>query len=392
MNEDIVIEENNDYINIQEDPENKELTFKPSIYKKLNDKYYSIIDKLHLRFLTNIIDKIMSSMIFFIILIIVACVCAVFCFSGSSLNEYKLTVFSDNVQLKNYTLFLNSGSQLIFENNGKKISDTVVFQTENNADVVAKIIVDGYSPIIKKFSCNETEIKLNIKLEKEIEELQAKENLFSFVFVSKTGTISKFGKINVKCDDFSQDYQLPNGYLNNEKLPCNAVSVSANIENYPSVNQTCNPGLCRIVFNDVLSDVKTQNVLPKNKLVVYVNNKYNEPQKDITVDIREDSITKDLIDSGKTKDFGSYSVDLIAGKYIVSISDSSGKYAGQMKNITVGAGNLSPVIFVLEDPAIGKLNVGFSVEDYNADEPNFVQGTIFLKDVNQNILETKRFD
>ncbi len=379
-------------IDIQEPPKNKELTLNESWYKKLSNKYYSLIDKLHLRSVTNVIDKVMPSMIFFLVLfLIIIAVIVYFTVFSSAMNSYTLKINLDGKLLTDsYTITLTSKDPVELVGTGRNVKGPVTFNALSDSTINAKITLKDMTQTTKQFITNKSEIILNIVSNSTITTTKTdqKENLFSFILVTQNGTLQKDAVISVSCQDFNMQYNLIKGVLNDQKIPCNTVSIIANIDNYPGVKQNCNFGMCKILVQDNLSsDVKVMQNVPKNKLIVYVNGKDGKPASNMTLEIRDNSETKELIDSGITGDFGSYSSELLSGTYNIILSDPSGKYAAQTKQAIITAGNAVTVSFVLDVLPMGNLNINFKVED-----DNFVSGTIFLKDENQNILETKKYD
>jgi hypothetical protein len=372
--------------------EKKELTYTPSLYKRISDKYYAIIDKLHLRPLTNVIDKVMPSMIFFALLAIIIIVLIIYIIiagMGPSINDYSLTIsLNGKAYTDNYTIALSGSDSLQLLTPAKTKGETK-FSCAENQSLTANITM-GKEKYTKTFVNDKSKIILELFQDKKptVSNTNEKtENLFSFILTTPNGTLNKSGTLKVSCDAFSQDYPISNGILNNIKIPCKSVSVSANVENIPPVTQMCSPGVCKINMSDNLSTDKIKEVLPTNKLIIYVNNKDGSSAQNINVEVRDDSLSQELVDSGTTRDFGSYNVDLVIGEYVVNISDPSGKFGPQQKKVKVTAGSLDPLIFVLDLPAIGNIVVDFDVEDSNV-----VSGTLYLKDLNYKIIQTKQFD
>lgn len=372
--------------------EQKELTYTPSLYKRISDKYYALVDKLHLRPITDKIDKVMPSMIFFGILALIIIVLIIYFIlvglSGASVNEYSLS-FTLNEKAYSGDYLINlSGNDSIQLITSSKAKGETKFLCQENVSVNAKITISGQT-YNKSFKTDKKKINFDIVTNVSVDNTseKKKENIFSFALVTPNGSLDKSGIIKANCDDFSQEYNFSNGLLNNIKMPCKIVSVNVNVEGIPPVSQMCNPGLCKINMSDNLSTNKIDQIVPTNKLVIYVNNKDGSSAVGINVEILEDSVGQELVDNGKTKDFGAYNIDLMQGDYIVNISDPLGNFASQQKKVKVTAGNLEPLIFVLDVPAIGNILINFNVEDSNV-----LSGTIFLKDENQNILQTKPFD
>lgn len=317
-----------------------------------------------------------------VVIVVVLLIIYFLIFSSPS---FSLKILVDGKQ------FSDVGSISLFTNNGKLEftveNGLILFETEKGTTVTVKIkLTDG--TITKQIIANKKDLVLNITTNKSEDSFatdEKKENVFSFFFSSKNGVLNKAGKIKIACEDYSQELPVANGKLENIKIPCNIVSVVGNIEGIPPVSQSCNPGMCKLMFEDsVSSDVKLQQNLVKSKLIIYVNYKDGNPAKEISVEVREDSIGNELLDLGKTKDFGSFTTDLTEGKYVVIIADPSGKYASQQKNVTMPS---SPINFVLDTPAIGNINVSFDVEDNNV-----LSGNAIMKDENNTFLETKTFD
>ncbi len=286
--------------------------------------------------------------------------------------------------------FGDASSVSLFSNDGKieftLEEDLFIFEAEDGITITVKVKLPEET-ITKQIVTNKKDLVLNITTSKETDSFveEQTENIFSIFFTSKNGVLNKSGKVKLECEDYSQELPVANGKLENIKIPCKIISVIGNLEGIPPVSQSCNPGICKLLFEDaVSSDVKLQQNLITSKLIVYVNYKDGTSAKEISVEIREDSIGNELVDLGKTKDFGSFSLDLAEGKYIVLISDPSGKYASQQKSVSVPS---DPVYFVLDVPAIGNINVNWDLEDNNV-----LSGNAIMKDENNTFLETKSFD
>ncbi len=355
----------------EEQQQQEEVVGKQDIpfFEKIKEKYLSL-------------PKYLKIILPLLLLLIILLLLYFLIFSSSS---FSLKILVDGKQ------FSDASSISLFSNAGK-IEFTVekglfIFEAEDDITITVKVKTKEET-ITKQIVANKKDLVLNISTEQDKDSFtteEQKENIFSFFFASKNGVLNKAGKIKIDCEDYSQELPVVNGKLENIKIPCNIVSVVGNIEGVPPVSQSCNPGMCKLMFEDSVSaDVKLQQNLVTSKLIVYVNYKDGTSAKEISVEVREDSVGNELVDLGKTKDFGSFSLDLTEGKYVVLISDPSGKYASQQKSVSVPS---LPVYFVLDTPAIGNINVNFDVEDNNV-----LSGNAIMKDENNIFLETKPFD
>jgi hypothetical protein len=351
----------------------KEGQTKENIFTKINNSYKDFMRKIKLGFIVDKIDKYFPSLILFVVLFLIILGLVLFLIFYSPMQEYKLDVYVNN-KLVNARLSFSEDVEIV--NN--------VFKYYPNKYLNLKIVYNNET-FDKRIKTDKSNIRVNLDITSFTNKVVDK--TFSFSLESNSGLLSKNGVIKLECDNYSQEFNIVDGVLQNIIVPCDAVKANVSVEGLPIVNQMCGSGLCKIKLNDPVSSPSIEQNLSTNKLLVYVNNSDGTPAKGIEVSIRDDSTTQTLIDKGLTKDNGYFVFELLEGNYIITINDLENKFATQTKTIKITAGASITEYFVLDLPNIGTINLSFDVEDNN-----FISGFVYLNDENNKVVSQKSFD
>ncbi|MDD4983676.1 MAG: carboxypeptidase-like regulatory domain-containing protein [Candidatus ainarchaeum sp.] len=362
------------------------------LYTKIEDKYYAMLDKINqvipIHKLTDQIDKVMPSMIFFSVFFLVIIGLIIWLIVASVGSSTITFEFYSNGTLAsgefNVTFSSEGGEQIALVKNG------IAFGNYDMGDFVTVKIKEPYT-FSKTYEIKSELMKIDLPgLDKlALKEAEKKNKEISiYLYDGTSGSLVKEKAIvSASCEDFSKEIEV----TGNTKLAipdnCSYVDLLATADGYLQSKKSCDTALCKIFMDKKGTTTPTTVVqsIPKNKVVVYVKDNKGTSLEGFDVKITGVESIQDVLNQAKTNAFGSYTFeDITVGNYKLYVSDPSGTLTTVSKDLIVVSG--PPVIadITMEKPPLGYFNVKVNTENTGG----FALATLYVKDVNDNYLGT----
>lgn len=368
---------------------------KKNIYQKMEDSYYSVLDKINKVFpiykIIDPIDKVMPSFILvniLFLLVIIAIIILLVVLLNTSAMKVDLDFYYDNTRV-NEKLLINI-SYTDFDKNFDVENGLLTVKLEKDLDVKLKVLSEGYE-FTKTYTILEDYIKVNIPKKEVIDTTPKKISIFAYESPNKNSIYSSTLNLSLRCLSSGKTETIVlNGLKDYERAyDCGNIRFTGNLQDFRAIDYTCSTTetVCAVPLVKNTDRTPDENeLIPKNNLIIEVIDDTNKVLKDVEVSLTPKtsaiSIDKNTDAFGKATylnlDVGQYSLYL---EYLydgvrISKSDSNVFVVESNSNI------LKKYVLDLTDDLNAKYDLIMNIDTFDENEIDY---ELYIYDVNGNI-------
>jgi hypothetical protein len=339
------------------------------VYYKLEDGWYSLMEKMGLDGMMHSIDKVFPSMILFVIIFLAIILLIIFFALGPSVQNVSIEFKEDGLRITDTFPFnVKVGDQTFNVVANEGIANLELPRADQIE--ILNLELEGYSPFNTVFNFSE---QINVNLEKIISTIPVEIYLYA-----NGASYDGDASVSLTCSDSdlpteersktSQDGSV----VVNIPEDCGILNVNAIADGYKNKNDSCNSTVCQISF-EALSETgdNGNTVYATGNLLVRIYNSLGELISGASLRLYEKLDQQNEVDLGLTSELGARVFNnLIIGDYVVYASMDG--FLPIQQEVIVLENETNELEIRLTTQSLGTANLSFYDEDEKVAEGSFV--------------------